>query len=95
MHLLNLAPYTAPDYRPDPMKLHTFFYSFKRDPIAMVMKTCKMEYVRNSNVLIINLAVVTASVQVMELHVTVMTASVALTVQSTLKVKNHVLIIPE
>ena len=61
----------------------------------MVMKICKMEYVRNSNVLTIHLAIVTASVQVMELHVTVMTASVALTVQSTLKVKNHVLIIPE
>ena len=54
-----------------------------------------MEYVRNSNVLIIHLAVATASVQVMELHVTVMTASVALTVQLTLKVKNHVLIISE
>ena len=61
----------------------------------MVMKICKMEYVRNLNVKIIHLAVVTASVQVMELHVTVMTASVALTVQSTLKVKNHVLIISE
>ena len=61
----------------------------------MVMKICKMEYVRNSNALIIHPAIATASVLVMELHVTAMMASLALTVQLTLKVKNHVLIIPE
>ena len=61
----------------------------------MVMKICKMEYVRNSNVLIIHPAVVMASVLVMGLHVTAMMASLALTVQLTLKVKNHVLIMSE
>ena len=72
-----------------------FFHLLKRDPIAMVMKICKMEYVRNSNALIIHPAVVMASVLLMELHVTVMTDLVALTVQLTLKVKNHVFIMLE
>ena len=59
----------------------------------MVMKICKMEYVRSSNVLTIHPVIVTASVLVMGLHVTAMMASLAMTVQLTLKVKNHVLII--
>ena len=61
----------------------------------MVMKICKMEYVRNLNVLIIHPAVVMASVLVMGLHVTAMMASLALTVQLTLKVKDKVSIMLE
>ena len=48
-----------------------------------------MEYVQTSNAMVHHLATIEATVAVSKLHAIVMQALVDLTVQSTLKVRNH------
>ena len=51
-----------------------------------------MEYVQTSNAMVHHLATIEATVAVLKLHAIVMQALVDLTVQLTLKVRNHMFI---